>query len=249
MATTPSLDTRQLAPLSLRTPEPGERSKARLTAAVSLGVHVAALGALLVLPLLSEEHLPEQARGVRAFLAPPLELQPPPPPPAAASATPRVQAPRPVSQEAFTAPIEVPQEIVPDAGIDLGVEGGVSGGVEGGVPGGVVGGIVGGLPEAPPPSPLQPLRVGGVVKEPRKLKEVKPVYPALALSGRIEGVVILECVVDTRGRVQEAKVLRGLPLLDQAALDAVKQWIYSTTLVDGMPVPVVMTVTVSFRLG
>jgi periplasmic protein TonB len=62
-------------------------------------------------------------------------------------------------------------------------------------------------------------------------------------------VVILECVVDTLGHVQEARVLRGIPLLDEAALAAVRQWVYSTTLVDGVPVPVVMTVTVTFRLG
>jgi protein TonB len=153
-----------------------------------------------------------------------------------------------VPADAFTLPVEVPERIVPEAGIDLGVEGGVSGGVEGGVPGGVVGGIVGGLPEASPP-PVQPLRVGDMVKEPRKLKDVHPVYPPLALSSRLEGVVILECVVDTRGRVQEARVLRGVPLLDQAALDAVRQWVYSITLVDAVPVPVIMTVTVSFRLG
>jgi len=239
-----------MSPLSLREPAPGERSKSALTASVSVAAHVVVLGALLVLPLLSDDRLPEQAGEVRAFFATPLELQPPPPPPppAAARAAARVAAPRPVPKDAFTVPVEVPEHVVPEEGIDLGVEGGASGGVEGGVPGGVVGGIVGGLPEAPPP-PVQPLRVGDVVKEPRKLKDVQPVYPPLALSSRLQGVVILECVVNTRGRVQEAKVLRGVPLLDQAALDAVREWVYSVTLVDGVPVPVIMTVTVSFRLG
>jgi protein TonB len=250
MARIPSPDARQLSPLSLRKPAPGERSKSALTASLSVAAHVFALGALLVLPLLSDDRLPEQARELRAFFATPLELQPPPPPPppAAARMAASVAVPRPVREYAFTVPVEVPEQIVTEAGIDLGVEGGASGGVEGGVPGGVVGGIVGGLPEAPPP-PVQPLRVGDVVKEPRKLKDVQPVYPPLALSSRLEGVVILECVVDTGGRVQEARVLRGVPLLEEAALDAVRQWVYSITLVDGVPVPVVMTVTVSFRLG
>jgi len=249
MASIPSLDAQQLSPLSLRAPEPGGRSKSTLTATVSVAAHVLALVAILVLPLLSDEQLPEQAGEVRAFFATPLELAPPPPPPppAPASAAPRVQAPRPVTQDAFVAPIEIPEEIVPEAGIDLGVDGGATGGVEGGVPGGVVGGIVGGLPEAPRPA-VQPQRVGGVIKEPKKLKDVAPVYPNLAVQSRIEGVVILECVLDTRGRVQEAKVLRGVPLLDQAALDAVRQWVYSTTLVDGVPVPVILTVTVRFQL-
>jgi protein TonB len=247
MASFSSPDARQLAPLSLRASASGERSKSALTASVSVGAHVAVLGTLLVLPLLFDDRLPEQAGELRAFFAPPLALQPPPPPAAARLAS-RVAAPRPVREDAFAAPVEAPEQIVPESGIDLGVGGDASGGVEGGVPGGVVGGIVGGLPEAPPP-PVQPLRVGDVVKEPRKLKDVQPVYPSLALSGRLQGVVILECVVDTRGRVQEAKVLRGVPLLDQAALDAVRQWVYSITLVDGVPVPVIMTVTVSFRLG
>ena len=239
-----------MSPLSLREPASGERAKSALTASVSVAAHVVVLGALLVLPLLSDDRLPEQAGEVRAFFATPLALQPPAPPPpgAAARVAARVAAPRPVPKDAFTVPVEVPEHVVPEEGIDLGVEGGASGGVEGGVPGGVVGGIVGGLPEAPPP-PVQPLRVGDVVKEPRKLKDVQPVYPPLALSGRLQGVVILECMLDTRGRVQEAKVLRGVPLLDQAALDAVRQWVYSVTLVDGVPVPVIMTVTVSFRLG
>jgi protein TonB len=248
MASIPSLDAQQLSPLSLRPPAPGARSTSALTATVSVAAHVVALGAILVLPLLADGPLPEQAGEVRAFFATPLELAPPPPPPPASpSAAPRVQAPRPVAHDTFTAPIEVLEEVVPEAGIDLGVEGGEGGGVEGGVPGGVVGGIVGGLPEAPRPT-AQPQRVGGLIKEPKKLKDVAPVYPPLAVSSRLEGVVILECVLDTRGRVQEAKVLRGAPLLDQAALDAVRQWVYSTTLIDGVPAPVILTVTVNFRL-
>ena len=249
MASCPSSGARQMFPTSLRGPAPGERSKSALTASVSVAAHGVMLGALLLLPLLSDDRLPEQG-AVRAVFATPLELEPPapPPPPSAARVAAHVAAPRPLAENAFRAPVEVPDPVVPETGIDLGSESGVAGGVEGGVPGGVVGGIVGGSPEAPPP-PLQPLRVGAAVKEPRKLKDAKPVYPPLALSSRLQGVVIVECVVDARGRVQEARVLRGVPLLDQAALDAVRQWVYSVTLVDGMPVPVIMTVTVSFRLG
>jgi periplasmic protein TonB len=252
MASNPSSDARQLFPSSLRAPAPGERSKSALTVSVSVAAHAVVLGALLLLPLLSDDRLPEQG-AVRAFFATPLEVEPPaPPPPPAAGGAARgaahAAAARPSPEIASRAPVEVPDQAVPEPGIDLGAQGGVAGDIEGGVPGGVVGGIVGGLPEAPPP-PLQPLRVGDAVREPRKLRDAKPVYPPLALSSRLQGVVILECVVDTRGRVQEARVLRGVPLLDQAALDAVRQWVYSVTLVDGLPVPVIMTVTVSFRLG
>ena len=80
----------------------------------------------------------------------------------------------------------------------MGVEGG-AGGVEGGVPGGVVGGIVGGLPDAPPP-PTQAVRVGGQIKEPKKLKNVPPVYPDIAKQARVQGVVILECTIRPRAR-------------------------------------------------
>ena len=148
----------------------------------------------------------------------------------------------------FVAPVEVPTEIVPEEGLDLGAESGMPGGVEGGVPGGVVGGVVGGLPEAPPPPVVQPLRAGVDVREPRKVKSVAPVYPDLAVKARIDGFVILEAQIDARGRVAEVNVLRGNPLLIDAAVEAVRQWVYTPTLINGVPVPVLMTVTVTFKL-
>jgi protein TonB len=147
------------------------------------------------------------------------------------------------------APVEAPSEIRPESGITGGGEG-VPGGVEGGVPGGVVGGIVGGVPEAPPPPPppTQPVRVGGNIKPPTKVKDVRPSYPPIAQSARVQGVVIIEATIGPNGRVQDARVLRSIPLLDQAALDAVRQWEYTPTLLNGVPVPVIMTVTVNFTL-
>jgi protein TonB len=147
----------------------------------------------------------------------------------------------------FVAPIEVPDQVKPDRGLDLGVEGGVAGGVEGGVPGGVVGGVVGGLPDAPPPP--QAVRVGGQIKEPKKLKHVNPEYPDIAKQARVQGVVILECTISPQGKVTNVTVLRGIPLLDAAAVEAVKQWVYTPTLLNGVPVPVIMTVTVNFKLA
>jgi len=151
------------------------------------------------------------------------------------------------TENKFQAPIETPEEVKPEEGSDLGVEGGVPGGVEGGVPGGVVGGVVGGLPDAPPPP--QAVRVGGQIKEPKKLKNVNPSYPDIAKQARVQGVVILECTISPQGKVTDVKVLRGIPLLDAAAIEAVKQWVYSPTLLNGVPVPVIMTVTVNFRLS
>ena len=87
------------------------------------------------------------------------------------------------------------------------------------------------------------------MQAPRKVFNVDPIYPRIAESAHIGGVVILEAVIDARGRVESVRVLRSLPLLDQAAVDAVKQWIFTPALVNGTPVPVVMTVTVNFELG
>ena len=94
-----------------------------------------------------------------------------------------------------------------------------------------------------------PVRVGGDIREPRKLKNVAPVYPAVAQTARITGVVIMDIIVGRDGRVTDAKVLRSIPLLDQAAVDAVRQWEFEPTLLNGVPVEVVMTVTVNFSLG
>jgi len=92
------------------------------------------------------------------------------------------------------------------------------------------------------------IRVGGKVKPPTKIKDVKPVYPAAAQTARVQGTVIIEATVGANGKVLNTKVLRSVPMLDQAALDAVKQWEYTPTRLNGVPVPVVMTVTVAFKL-
>ncbi len=80
------------------------------------------------------------------------------------------------------------------------------------------------------------------------MRDVKPVYPPIAQSARVSGVVIIEATIGADGRVKDAKVLRSIPLLDQAALDAVKQWQFTPTLLNSVPVPVIMTVTVNFTL-
>jgi len=125
------------------------------------------------------------------------------------------------------------------------------------------GGFIGGAapppppPPAPPPPPwiregaastLAPVRIGGAIKPPTKTKDVRPEYPATAQSSRLQGVVILEVVIGPDGRVDRVAVLRSIPLLDQAAMDAVKEWEFTPTLLNGAPVPVIMTVTVNFTL-
>ena len=92
------------------------------------------------------------------------------------------------------------------------------------------------------------VRVGGKIKPPTKIKDVQPVYPAVAKTARVAGVVIVEATIGANGKVIAAKVLRSVPMLDQAALDAVRQWEFTPTLLNGAPVPVVMTVAVNFTL-
>ena len=173
------------------------RTQQSKTMPVSLLLHLIAAALIVIVPLLAADQMPDPASAVKAFFVEPMAAPPPPPPPPPpaprAATAPKVAPKAIVQNNAFVAPVEVPQEIKPEEGLDLGVEGGVAGGVEGGVPGGVVGGVVGGLPDAPPPPPQQAVRVGGQIKEPKKLKTVNPVYPDIAKQARVQGVVILEC--------------------------------------------------------
>lgn len=148
-------------------------------------------------------------------------------------------------------------------GVSGGVAGGVAGGVSGGMAGGVAGRVAGGVSDgaaggvvgastrrgdgtARGERPVAALRVGGNISAPRKTFNVAPIYPADARAAGVHGVVILETEVDEDGNVSRMRVLRSVPGLDQAALDAVGQWQYEPTLVEGIAVPVVMTVTIGF---
>lgn len=97
--------------------------------------------------------------------------------------------------------------------------------------------------------PSAAVRVGGDVREPRKVRDVRPEYPPAALAAGVSGVVILEVNIGETGDVTQARVLRSVPLLDQAALDAVHQWKYTPTVLNNAPVAVIMTITVNFSLG
>lgn len=94
----------------------------------------------------------------------------------------------------------------------------------------------------------EPVRAMGEVRPPRLLHRVEPEYPELARKAGVQGVVILEATTDVYGRVQNVRVLRSVPLLDQAAIDAVKQWIYEPMVINGRPRPVTFTVTIMFQL-
>jgi protein TonB len=169
---------------------------------------------------------------------------PPPPPPPAAVIARKVQAAPP------------PPPPPPPEPARRGGRGGVTGGVPGGVPGGVSGGVVGGVAGATTTRSVQgtadeydkALRVGSKIAAPTKLVHVDPVYPEVARAAKVQGVVIVEARIEADGTVSDVKILRSIPLLNQAALDAVRQWVFRPVLLNGAPVPVIMTVTVPFRL-
>jgi len=93
------------------------------------------------------------------------------------------------------------------------------------------------------------LRVGdGGIPAPKKIKDVAPAYPPIAQSARVQGPVVCDVVIDAEGNVMAARVVQSIALLDRAALDAVKQWKYVPTLLNGVPTPVFATITVKFSL-
>jgi periplasmic protein TonB len=227
---------------------------------ISSAVHLVMIGAVAAIALLyvSTEvpQVPDMLTFVAAAPAPP--PPPPPPPPAKAATRPRPVS-KPVPSVARVVPVEPPAEIVATSGaLESETDEGIPGGVEGGLPGGILGGVVGGIltPDvvAPPPPPSRPVarapvRVGGAITAPALLTRIEPVYPPLAAKAHVQGIVILEAVVDGHGRVEKVTVLRSIPLLDRAATEAVRQWRYSPLLLNGQPERFVLTVTVSFSLN
>lgn len=197
------------------------------------------------------------------LVAPP---PPPPPPPAPAAVVVRATPVRRVFENAgkLIAPTVVPKNIADIKEAPLppdvesgGVAGGVPGGVAGGSMGGVIGGVIGGIntsvvvaPLAPKDNrPKAPVRVGGRIREPRLIGRVDPIYPTLAKQTHLQGVVVIDAILDEQGNVVEAKIVSGPPLLIQSALDAVKRWKYEPTYLNDQPVPVQLNVTVTFRLN
>ena len=226
---------------------------------VSLVVHAIILAVVVLIPLIYYQALPQHE--LLTFLAAPPPPPPPPPPPAAPRPVQKVQVVR-LDPNKFMAPTEIPKEIPPPiddilvmSSLDLsssGVPGGIPGGVIGDVPGGVAGGVLGGIPGAPPPppppKPKAAIRVGGNVQNSKLIQKIDPIYPELAKRARVAGFVLLQVTVDEQGMVSGIKLIRGHPLLNQSAIDAVGQWRYSPTLLNGEPVPVIATVTVNYVL-
>lgn len=229
----------------LRTPDAAGRVRRWYLLPLSIAVHAAAAVAVLIIPLAAEVEPPDPAGLTNRYVnAMPVVAPPVPPPPKGVRVPRRSDAGVPV-QAADT--IEPEKEVPIDTGSTFGPP--ALGAI--GLPDGVdVGELVSAtrLSVAPPPPPPEPLRVGGKVREPEKIVDIPPIYPPLAVAARKEGVVIMEAVIDERGNVVRIKVLRSEPLLDDAAVSAVRRWRYTPTLLNNVPVPVLMTITVRFSL-
>ena len=214
----------------------------KYTFALSLVAHALLIGSAIAVPIFATGDLPEVSRS-SAFVLVTIETPDVPPAPSRAEATRTVNA--------GAAPVVEPDGLTPERPvIDSGEPGIVNDVVAG--PGGIPGvGVSGHGVIAPPPPPAEraPVRTGGDVRPPQKTHHVAPVYPSIARSARVSGTVILEAVIAEDGRVEDVRVLRSIALLDEAAIEAVRQWRFTPTLLNGRPVRVLMTVTVSFTLN
>jgi len=209
-----------------------------------------------LIPLMFTEALPKQL--LTTFLVAPA---PPPPPPPPAAAVQRIARPmiHLMHNNQLTAPPVIPKEVkmikeedVPDVGA-VGVVGGIPGGVPGGQAGGVLGGIIGGaigsnLPPPPKATPTR-IRVGGNVQAASLVRQVLPVYPQIAKTAHISGTVVLHAIIGKDGSVQNLEYISGPPLLMHNAMEAVQQWRYRPTLLNGEAVEVDTTISVVFTLG
>jgi protein TonB len=218
---------------------------------LSLAVHAFLAALLVVLPLLKMGQPPLLTRVTGAFLSVPLPPSPPPPPArrarGRAGRIKPVRAGTAVDSGRWLAPVSIPASLLDE---DLaGLDGGVEGGLEGGVPGGALNSVLGPLLEIVAGDPEIAVRAGGAFRPPCLLRRVEPEYPEIARQARVAGVVIIEAETDPTGRVIKARVLRSIPLLDAAALDAVRLWVYEPMIFNGRPRGVVFTVTVRFTLN
>jgi periplasmic protein TonB len=239
-----------------------ERTRRRYTAVLSFTFQGLLIGALLIVPLMFTEELPKQQL-LTFLVAPP---PPPPPPPPAAEAMAKVV--RQIQSDLLTGgqlrtPSRIPEKVQiireEEAPPPLPSMGGVVGGVPGGIPGGQLGGVIGGIvsqtsslaavPKLAIPAPPKRVRVSQGVTKGLLIQKIEPKYPPLALAARIWGQVVLKAIISKDGETKELQLVSGHPMLVPAAIEAVTQWRYRPYLLNGEPIEVETTVTVTFQIS
>jgi len=210
------------------------------------------IGVMILIPLMFTEALPKTQ--LMTFLVAPPPPPPPPPPPAAVVKVKPVETD--IVNNQLRTPTKIPKKVEMIKEEDApppqmaGVVGGVPGGVPGGQMGGVIGGIISSTPVAVPKVAVQRVRISQGVTQGMVLRRVQPAYPQMAKIARVQGAVVLAAIIGKDGTIQNLHVVStASPLLNQAAIDAVKQWRYRPYILNGEPVEVDTTVTVNFTLS
>ncbi len=214
---------------------------------LSVAVHSVVIAVAIIVPLLATDVLPR----VSIPLVMQLSAMPAvvvPTPPILPVGRPRIA---PVVAQSTAAPVTAPTGI---ANTNLAVVADPGPEIRG-VDLDVISGVTPGAMqfEVPPPpreetKPVVPVRVGGKVLPPRRIRSQAPVYPPIAAAARVQGTVVIEAIIGITGEVEQARVVTSVLLLDEAALAAVREWRFTPTLLNGVPVPVIMTVRVEFTL-
>ena len=229
------------------------KTKRGRTTAFSFVLEAIVVGIMILIPLMITDALPKAM--TMTFLAAPPPPPPPPPPPAVVHVVKQVETD--IVNNQLRTPTKIPKkvEIIKEEEAPppqmAGVVGGVPGGVPGGSMNGVIGGIIGNTPAAiPKVAAPQRVRVSAGVTQGLKIHDVTPQYPQMAKIARVQGSVVLAAEIGKDGTIQNLHVIStASPLLNQAAIDAVRQWKYRPYILNGEPVVVDTTVTVNFVLG
>jgi periplasmic protein TonB len=232
------------------------KTKKPWTVAFAFAVETVAILVIIVIPLIFTDVLPKAM--LSSLLTAPKPPDPPKPPPPPPPEMPKVKVPPKLfDANKLMAPTKVPQkvaEITDDPNVELPSASQVQGALPGS--GGPLPGFGNLMKAAPPPPPkvveqpkLTRIRVGGNVQQANLIRKVQPVYPQLAKQARVQGSVHFTAIIGKDGTIQNLQLIGGHPLLVQAAQDAVKQWLYKPTLLNGEPVEVVTQIDVNFTLS
>ena len=226
----------------------GEMQKTHKPWAVTLSatVQTIIIGVMILIPLIYTEALPKGM--LNTFLVAPA---PPPPPPPPQPVVKEIRAPKIINIQKMVAPTVIPKSIaiVKDEAPVIYTNSGD--GIAGGT-GNVLGGLIGSGPAGPPPPPAATpsrIRVGGNVEAASLVNKVTPQYPPIAKTAHVSGTVVLHAIIGKDGLIKELQYISGPPLLMKSAMDAVKEWRYKPTQLNGEPVEVDTTVDVVFTLG